>query len=173
MRMEQRELVSRAKAGDKEAFVALYRGVYERLYRYALYVLGRREDAEDAVAETVIAAWQQIGHLREEDAFAGWIFAILSNHCRRALRRRYEEEEDLEEWAETLPDGRDLSEAAMVRSLFAMLGDEERQIIALHLFGGYRSGEIANTLGINASTVRSKERRALRKLRQAWLGGRF
>ena len=48
---ESRELVRQAKKGKREAFAKLYETVYEDMYRFALYVLKDREDAEDAVAE--------------------------------------------------------------------------------------------------------------------------
>ena len=50
---ENRELVKQAKLGKKEAFAELYETVYEDMYRFALYVLKDRDDAEDAVAESV------------------------------------------------------------------------------------------------------------------------
>ena len=63
---ESRELVRQAKKGKREAFAKLYETVYEDMYRFALYVLKDREDAEDAVAETVADAFESIGKLRKE-----------------------------------------------------------------------------------------------------------
>lgn len=83
---ESRELVRQAKKGKREAFAKLYETVYEDMYRFALYVLKDREDAEDAVAETVADAFESIGKLRKEEAFRAWIFQILSNKCKRKLK---------------------------------------------------------------------------------------
>ena len=63
---ENRELVKQAKLGKKEAFAELYETVYEDMYRFALYVLKDRDDAEDAVAETVADAFESIWKLRKE-----------------------------------------------------------------------------------------------------------
>ena len=79
---ENRELVKQAKLGKKEAFAELYETVYEDMYRFALYVLKDRDDAEDAVAETVADAFESIWKLRKEEAFRAWIFKILSNKCK-------------------------------------------------------------------------------------------
>lgn len=68
---ESRELVRQAKKGKREAFAKLYETVYEDMYRFALYVLKDREDAEDAVAETVADAFESIGKLRKEEALDG------------------------------------------------------------------------------------------------------
>lgn len=51
-----------------------------------------------------------------------------------------------------------------MRRAFAALNDEERLILALNLFGGYSSREIGTTLLLSPNTVRSKQRRALKKM---------
>ena len=75
------KLVNEAIAGSKEAFCSLYGQYKDKLYRYALYKLGDPTDAEDAVSECVLAAWKNIGSLRNAEAFGSWIFRILSNCC--------------------------------------------------------------------------------------------
>ena len=70
----------------KDEFIELYTAVYKDLYRYALYVLGNREDAEDAVSEAVVDAYAEFGKLRDKGAFKGWIFKILSAKCKRRLK---------------------------------------------------------------------------------------
>ena len=78
--MEQyTELVNQAKQGSVQAFSGLYESCYKDLYRFALYNLGHEEDAKDAVSDTVLAAFENIGKLREADAFRAWIFRILYN----------------------------------------------------------------------------------------------
>ena len=58
------KLIKEAIAGSKEAFCSLYGKYKDRLYRYALYRLNDPTEAEDAVSECVLAAWQSIGSLR-------------------------------------------------------------------------------------------------------------
>ena len=82
------DLVRQAKAGDVSAFAKLYEQVYEDMYRYAFYMLQHTQDAQDAVSDTVADAFASIRKLRGEEAFRGWIFAILSNKCRRK-RKEY------------------------------------------------------------------------------------
>ena len=83
---ECREMVQKAKEGNKEAFGILYETVYEDMYRFAWYTLRNPEDAKDVVAETVADAFETIGNLRDTSAFRGWIFKILSNKCKRKLK---------------------------------------------------------------------------------------
>ena len=70
---------------------------------------------------------------------------------------------------EELPDdmvseGKDMLEQMEVRRAFSRLNDEERMIISLHVFAGYKSREVAELLHMNENTVRSKESRALKKM---------
>lgn len=83
---QQIKLVKQAKRGDTHAFAELYRGVYQELFRFALYTLKNSHDAEDAVSDTVADAWAQISSLKKEESFKAWIFKILSNKCRRCLK---------------------------------------------------------------------------------------
>ena len=158
------QLVRAAKQGDAEAFATLYREIYQNLYRFALYMLGNPADAEDAVSDAVADAWVTIAKLRNEEAFEGWVFRILSNKCRR---KRKEYVNKPLEWNEEIGDAAgadDLAENYHLRRVFGELEDEDRLIIGMHVFGGYTSREIAEMTGMNANTVRSRESRALKKM---------
>lgn len=158
------QLVRQAKKGDAEAFAELYRNIYQNLYRFALYMLGNPADAEDVVSDAVTDAWVTIGKLRNEEAFEGWVFRILSNKCKR---KRKEYVNKPLEWKEEIGDvsgGDDLIENYHLRKVFGELEDDERMIISMHVFGGYTSREISEMTGINANTVRSRESRALKKM---------
>ena len=158
------QLIRRAKRGDAEAFAELYQNIYQNLYRFALYMLGNPADAEDVVSDAVTDAFVTIGKLRSEEAFEGWVFRILSNKCRR---KRKEYVNKPLEWKEEIGDvsgADDLIDNYHLRKVFGELGDEDRMIIGMHVFGGYTSREISEITGINANTVRSRESRALKKM---------
>lgn len=163
--MEQElQLVRRAQSGDTGAFAQLYEGVYQDLYRFALYVLKHPQDAQDVVSDTVMDAFAQIGELRKTEAFRAWIFRILSNKCKRKLKEYATRPEELTpELLEHLGKS-GMDEHAAVRSLFFELPSEERMIIAMHLFFGYSSKEIGKLLDLNENTVRSKESRGIKKM---------
>ncbi len=80
------ELIRRAKRGDIKAFSQLYARIYKDLYKFALYMTRHAQDAEDAVSETVLSAYENISGLRKEDSFRSWMFTILNNCCKRMLR---------------------------------------------------------------------------------------
>ena len=120
---------------NAEDFAAKYEKVYQDMFRFALYTLKNRHEAEDVVSETVLDAWKGIEGLKDENAFRAWIFRILANKCRQKLKsylnRAVELPADLA-WRE-----RDTSEDMDVRAAFYKLNDEERLILSSSLFGGY------------------------------------
>lgn len=156
------ELVQKAKAGDVQAFSLLYQEIYKDLYRFALYTLKNVHDAEDAVSDTVADAWKGIRGLRRTEAFKAWIFCILTNKCRRRLRRYADRTAELPLDLEA--DSRDICTDIDVRRAFLELSDEERMILAMNIFGGYTSREIGKALHMSSNTVRSKQSRALKKM---------
>ena len=87
--MEERMLVKRAKRGDVDAFGELYQRIYKKLYAYALYTLKNPEDAEDAVSQAVVDAYQSIGQLKQDEAFSNWMYRIVANKCNRKMREFY------------------------------------------------------------------------------------
>ena len=64
---------------DAIAFKELYKTVYQDLYRFSLCMMHHPQDAEDAVSEAVLSAYENIHKLRKEEAFRSWIFQILAN----------------------------------------------------------------------------------------------
>ena len=161
------QLVRAAKQGDTEAFAALYGEIYENMYRFALYTLRNTADAEDVVSDAVMDAFASLHTLRSEEAFKSWCFKILANKCRDKLKESYrvtvQEAEEIAEIQTERPKS-GLEEAAIVRGLFFELSADERLIIGMHLFCGYKSREIAEILHMNENTVRSKESRGLKKM---------
>lgn len=159
--MKERLLIKKAKKGDVEAFGELYTTVYKKLYRFALYTLKNEQDAEDVVSEAVTDAFTGIKKLKKEEAFSNWMYQIVANKCKRKMREYYHEDilyEDIDMWDHSK------EEHYEVRKAFMELSSEERMIIGLHIFFGYKTREIALIMDLNDNTVRSKESRAMKKL---------
>lgn len=155
-------LIRRAKRGDVKAFSELYSRIYVELYKFALYTLKHPQEAEDAVSDTVVTAYEKISSLKKEESFRSWIFTILSNHCKNQFRKRNQ----TYELDETYPSKEsDYAVSQDVKSAFWKLDDEERLIVSFSVFGGYQSDEIGQMLDMNPVTVRSRKKRALEKMR--------
>ena len=147
-----------------EQFLELYEPIYKDLYRLAYYYLGNSQDAEDVVGETVLKAYEKFATLRNKEAFKNWIFKILVNQCMTYLRKKSKTvTTDLAEEPVFEPK---LEDDTMTQNLLSVLSDEERKIVVLFVFGGYKGEEIAKILHMKHSTVRSKYRRALKKMEE-------
>lgn len=153
---------------DTKKFAGMYEEIYIDLYRFSLCMMKNVPDAEDAVSEAVLAAYENIRKLRDEKAFKSWMFTILSNTCKRKLKeegnRKKSEIKEEEGFLEQSGEHPDYGLALDVRRAFFILSEEEQEIVALSVFGGYNSKEIAAMLKCNANTVRSKRSRALSKM---------
>lgn len=151
---------------DTDTFARMYEMVYTDLYRLALCMMQNQQEAEDAVSEAVVAAYGNIRKLRDPQAFKNWMFTILSNICRRKLKKAKKQMSYVTEeiYSQSWLQEPDYGTALDVRRAFFILEKEEREIVGLSVFGGYTSKEIAHVLHMNPNTVRSKRRRALKKM---------
>jgi len=147
---------------DANTFSKMYESLYKDLYRFAFYMMKHAQDAEDAVSEAVISAYENIRKLKNEDAFKSWMFTILANKCKKKLLSSSGKELPLEHYEARTE--QDMEISMEIKKAFLILTEEERLIVALSVFAGYTSGEIGNMQKINASTVRSKRKRALEKM---------
>ncbi|HQU44407.1 MAG TPA: RNA polymerase sigma factor, partial [Pirellulales bacterium] len=81
--ISDRQLMRQAQEGDRAAFAEIVRRYRPALLRVAQSRLGRPDWAEDAVQETLLAAFQWRGSYRETNNFRTWLWTILLNQCRR------------------------------------------------------------------------------------------
>lgn len=162
-------LVKLAKNGDTGAFSKLYTLYSHDMYRYASYLLNSPHDAEDAVSEAVLTAFRKINSLKKNEAFKSWLFKILSNCCRNILRERGKSPDllPLDDYFFLIED-KSLSnpcEAFEIMESIKKLPPLDGQIVLLSVIGGFKSHELALIFGLPSSTVRSKLKRSLEKLR--------
>src|SRR3981189_2201834 len=84
-------LVRRVQTGDTGAYADLVARYRDRLGRYALHMLGNREDAEEVLQDAFVRAYRSLGRCNDPERFGAWLYGILVNRCRttgaRAARR--------------------------------------------------------------------------------------
>jgi RNA polymerase sigma-70 factor (ECF subfamily) len=162
-------LVRLAQGGDPEAFSALVERHWGRLVPFARSVLGDA-DAEDAVQDALVVAWDKLGALAEPAAFRAWVQRILGRLCFRRARfgRRFRSLVGLPEPAD--PDAVEVHEAIDVERTLGMLAPRQRAVMHLTVVEGMSDSEIGTVMGIDAASVRSHRRRARERLRQVLTG---
>lgn len=160
-------LIERSKQGDSSAFSQLYSFYATELFRFAVYMMGTREDAEDAVQEAVFAAWRNIHTLKDTSLFKVWLFKILSNRCKTDLMKKNKLPDTLPvEDYEFMVENEDFSfNSTELKEALASLTPPDGQIILLSIIGGFKSDELAEIYNMPAATIRSRQKRALQKLK--------
>ena len=160
----ERELIERARRGDRSAYEQLVRRKVETVYRTARAIIGNDADADDATQDALIGAWRQIGSLRDPDRFDAWLGRITVNACRQALRRRrggalvalpVSGADAPVDAAASGFEARMVSSDAFDRA-FARLSAEQRAILVFHHRDELSVADVASRLGIPEGTVKSR-----------------
>jgi RNA polymerase sigma-70 factor (ECF subfamily) len=155
-----RELLLRARSGDREAFELVVAAKAEPLLRTAQAILGNEADARDATQETFIHAWRAFGTLRDPDRFDAWLGRILINQCRMALRHRGRVREVALTDSTDSPTDSPPTSTSDFDTAFNRLSADQRSLLVLHHLHGYDVREIAAWLGIPSGTVKWRLSRA-------------
>jgi len=139
------QLITRARAGDGEAFRELTEPYRRELQVHCYRMLGSLQDAEDALQDTLLAAWQGLGGFEGRASIRTWLYRIATNRClnaRRSASRRPAREWDMPEveppgptrlgevvWLEPYPDA--LLESAIDLPLGPQARYEQTEAISL------------------------------------------
>jgi RNA polymerase sigma-70 factor (ECF subfamily) len=177
---DDRELVRRAQAQDREAFEELVRRHQHRVFAVAGGILRRREDAEDIAQQVFVKAYFSLKRFDQRAAFSTWLYKITVNECWDLLRKKkvrplvYESDlsEDQARQFQATGDreveGPDISEKLEARQrverLLEGLDSRDRAMLILKEVEGFAVEEIAEILSLNANTVKVRLFRARRRI---------
>lgn len=162
----------RSERALKRAFERDYRESYPMIYNFVLRRVANREVAEDIVSDTFLHAARAYAEFDPTRAkFSTWVISI-SRNCISDYFRREQVTADIDDVPEgsfaTVEDyGEQTSDQDEVLRLLQELDDEERELVYLKYYEGKRNVEIAEALGMNASTISTKLARAMAKMRAA------
>jgi RNA polymerase sigma factor (sigma-70 family) len=165
-----RELVIRARGGDRDAFSELVARSIGRLTAVARMILRDEYAAQDAVQEACIEAWRSIPGLRDPDRFDAWLRRVLMRACFTAIRRKrrvFTVEAQLtpaDEPAIAGLEGRLDVHDQLERGL-ARLTPELRAVVVLVYYLDLPYAQAAEAMGVPVGTMKSRLNRATQALR--------
>jgi RNA polymerase sigma factor (sigma-70 family) len=176
-----RGLVARIVAGDQSAFEVLMRRHNRRLYRLARAVLRNATEAEDALQDAYLLAYQSLHRFRGESTLSTWLSRLVLNECLGRLRRNGrrqtvvpivnspQELDAVADLDDELPDR--LTGRAQIRALIEakldQLPHDFRVVFVLRSIEELSVEETAKTLEIEEATVRTRHFRAKSLLRES------
>jgi RNA polymerase sigma-70 factor (ECF subfamily) len=178
-------LVQRVLAGEATSFELLMRRYNQRLYRVARSMLRDSAEAEDALQDAWLSAFQAMGNFRGEASLATWLSRVVVNQCLARLRRQARRDnivpmvsmggpED-EEYAAMPTTETDTPDKALVRSELRAVLERKldelpeafRTVFVLRCVEELSVEETARCLDIPEATVRSRHFRARSMLRES------
>jgi len=171
-----KELLEKARKGNKESFEELVNKVYKKLYIIAKARLMDEQEAQEVVWDSILTAYNKLWSLRDVRKFNSWITKIVVNNCNSVIRKRKIQEVAFE--YEKVEDGMyidneyvDIEDKIDFFELLSDLNYEERTIMAMYYSEEYTTKEIAEILKSNESTIRSKIQRAKQKIKNRYRSG--
>jgi RNA polymerase sigma-70 factor (ECF subfamily) len=166
----RRDLVERARAGDRSAFAELAAASVGRLFNIAQLMLRDRDVADDAVQETLVQAWRDLRSLQDLDGFDAWLHRVLVRCVYREAdrARRHARQVTLLGSTPTHPDASaTVADRDALDRGFMRLSPEHRAVLVLHHYLGYSDAEAAQAMSVPLGTIKSRLHRATVALRSA------
>ena len=181
MKNDDVELIQRSLAGDENAFAKLVKKYQKQVHALAWRKVGDFHVAEEITQDTFLQVYKKLATLKDLNRFAGWLYRIAARQCHAWLRKKRMQTQPLEDTDIDLIEGVTYSQyiaeeqekaatevqRGIVQKLLARLQESERTVVTLHYFGEMTCEEISKFLGVSASTVKSRLRRARLRLKKA------
>ena len=171
-----REIIEKARTGNKNAFATLVLRFQNQIFSVAYGIIANQQDAEDIAQETFIKAYNSIGKLNHVEGFYKWLLRIAVNTSINYKKSSVftpnvpiDEMNELVSQAQTPEEYVEKREGIKeLGSVLAELTSEHRAILVLREVQGLSYDEIANLFEIPLGTVKSRINHAREKLRQGF-----
>ncbi len=155
-------LIERIVGGEREAFEELYR-MYAPVVHGIVLLRVPYSEAQDIVQEVFVLVYENLGGLRDRNAFPGWLARIARNRAAEFHRSK----RPVEELSDEISGPKKPSaEALEILEVIRAMPDTYREILALRLVEGMSGIEIAERTGLSHDSVRVKLHRGMELLRQ-------
>jgi RNA polymerase sigma-70 factor (ECF subfamily) len=173
--------VNQAQHGSDEAFTDLVEAYQTHVYNLCYRMLGDPASAEDAAQETFLRAFQNLHRYDASRPFPTWLLSIAAHYCIDRLRRRrfavtsLDQEQDeggveLPDLETPNPEAESLrrEQGEQMQLALDRLSSIDRAAVVLRYWHEYSEVEIAETLNLTVSAVKSRLHRARRDLADHW-----
>lgn len=155
-------LVNASRTGDKDAYAALVKRHYKRVFVVCLGMLGSVHDAEDITQEAMLKGLLNIRTLRNSSQFGPWIMKIAKNYCISLIRsRKYVNKRVIQK---SEPSEHALSRYKNLQQAIERLPQESRLPLVMYYFGGESVKDVAEQLNLSRSAVYQRLRTATKQL---------
>lgn len=169
---DDRNVVDRIAAGDRDALATLYATYQAPLFRYLLQLTSDRGLAEEVLQDTLVAVWKSARTFEGRSSVQTWLIGIARRQAHNTLRRRALPRVDLAE-LEILPSSDPEPEDAALANAeqeelataIRWLSPAHREVLTLTFMQGLSYGEIAKVVGVPEGTIKSRLSNAKRALR--------
>lgn len=168
--MNDLAIITRVLNGDVEAYARLVDRHYNRCARIALRIVGNREDAEEALQDAFLRAFNALGDYEERERFSAWLMRIVVNQCRTVLARTRRREAvfldvdpDAMSFVATAPEADD--SWPELETLLVRLPDAQREALVLRYADDLTYEEMARITGVGESALKMRVQRAFARLR--------
>ncbi|MEO7510539.1 MAG: RNA polymerase sigma factor [Gemmatimonadaceae bacterium] len=164
-------MVARVLGGDSGAYAILVGRYRAQFSRYAVRMLGNREDAEEALQDAFVRAYRSLARCDDPERFGSWLFRILANRCRTAGTRRGRREKTfVRDEIALLDASHDHPEDATawreeIQRALLMLEEDQREAFLLKHVEDLGYEEMAALTGVGVSALKMRVKRACERLR--------
>jgi len=164
-------LVEQCLAGDQQAQYDLYQKYIQAMYNVVVRMVNHSEDAEDVIQEVFVKVFKNLHTFQGESTLGAWIKRITVNTTLNFIRKENRNKEvdlaegtDIPEIIEEIDTAR--YSMAQIHHAIKQLPERCRVVLSLYLIEGYQHQEIAEILGITASTSKTQYRRGRQLLQE-------
>ena len=172
-RLDEAELIERARSGNQDAYEQLLRRYQDIAFRVAYVITGSASDAEDAAQEAFVKAYFALGRFRAGAPFRPWMLQIVANVARNrrsAAARRFTlalDDATFVPATEESPEETVLGAERAKRLIDCLneLREDDRRILTYRYLLDLSEAEMADSLGVARGTVKSRLSRALARAR--------
>ncbi len=178
MEKDDVQLIQSILSGNDEAFTTLVGKYQKSVHALAWRKVGDFHFAEEITQDTFLQAYKKLATLRNPNQFAGWLYVIANNLCKRWNQKKKLSTQSLEgtpvveientSYKRYVSEQREAEttehQHEIVKNLLQRLPESERTVVTLHYLGEMTAKEIGKFLGVSVNTINSRLRRAKKRL---------